>query len=59
MINESTPETKMVPLDIEIQDDLLFELMKRAHEADVTLNRYFQVLIEDYLDELEGKGSGE
>ena len=59
MINESTPETKMVSLDVEIQDDLLFELMKRAHEANVTLNSYIQVLIEDYLDELEGKGSEE
>ena len=49
----------MVSLDVEIQDDLLFELMKRAHEANVTLNSYIQVLIEDYLDELEGKGSEE
>lgn len=46
-------ETKMAKIDLEIEDSLLFELMKKAHESDVTLNRYIQILIEDYLEELE------
>jgi hypothetical protein len=44
---------EMVKIDIEIEDSLLFELMKRAHEADVTLNKYMEVLLTDYMDELE------
>jgi hypothetical protein len=43
----------MCKIEIDIDDAVLFELMKRAHEADVTLNRYIEVLLNDYLDELE------
>jgi hypothetical protein len=43
---------EMAKIDIEIEDSLLFELMKRAHEADVTLNKYMEVLLTDYMDEL-------
>ena len=44
---------EMAKIDIEIEDSLLFELMKRAHEADVTLNKYMEVLLTDYMDEIE------
>jgi len=53
MCDGSDHETPMSSIEIDIDDRLLFELMKRAHEADITLNRYIQTLIEDYLDELE------
>jgi hypothetical protein len=43
----------MDKIEIEVDDSILFELMKRAHEADVTLNRYIEALLADYLDELE------
>jgi len=49
---------EMVKIDIEIEDSLLFELMKRAHEADVTLNKYMEVLLTDYMDELERQDGG-
>jgi Arc/MetJ family transcription regulator len=48
----------MARIEIEIDDALLFELMKRAHEADVTLNKYIEVLLTDYLDELERQEAG-
>jgi hypothetical protein len=44
---------KMTTIDLEIEDSLLFELMKRAHEADLTFNRYIQGVIDSYLDEME------
>lgn len=43
----------MSAIDIEIEDSLLFDLMKRAHEADLTLNKYIERLLLDYLDEME------
>lgn len=51
MCDES--EAKMATIEIEVEDSLLFDLMKEAHKADVTLNKYIQVLLEDYLDEME------
>lgn len=57
MCGDPTSEAKMVSIEIEIDDSLLFEIMKRAHEADLTLNRYLQAVIEDYLDELERRGA--
>lgn len=49
----SVSEEKMVTIELDIEDALLFDLMKRAHEADVTFNRYIQALLEDYLEELD------
>ena len=51
MVEEN--EVEMAQIEIEIEDSLLFELMKRAHESDVTLNRYIEVILTDYLDEME------
>jgi hypothetical protein len=51
-------EVEMARIEIEIEDSLLFEIMKRAHEADVTLNKYIEVLLTDYLDELERQNAG-
>jgi len=40
-----------VPLDLE--DDLLFDLMKRAHEKDVTLNKMVEALLQEAIDNAE------
>lgn len=53
----SVSEEKMVTIELDIEDALLFDLMKKAHEADVTFNRYIQSLLEDYLEELD-RGEG-
>ncbi len=53
MCNDPSSDQNMVAIEIDIEDSLLFRLMKEAHEADITLNRYIQSLIEDYLDRLE------
>jgi hypothetical protein len=44
---------KMSEIELEIEDSLLFELMKRAHEADLTLNKYIESLILGFLDRAE------
>lgn len=45
----------MTEIELEIKDSVLFELMKQAHEADLTLNKYMEQLISHYLDTLEPK----
>jgi len=47
---------KMTEIDLEIEDSLLFDLMKRAHEADMTLNRYIEKLLGEFLDGLDRHG---
>jgi hypothetical protein len=46
-------ETNMSAIDIEIEDSLLFDLMKRAHEADLTFNKYIERLLLDHFNETE------
>lgn len=48
-------DEKMASIEIEIEDSLLFQIMKQAHEADVTLNKYIEVILSDYLEEMETK----
>ena len=38
-----------VPLDLE--DDLLFELMKKAHERDITLNQMVEEILREVIDQ--------
>jgi len=40
-----------VPLDIE--DDLVFEMMKQAHEHDITLNQYVELILKKVIDKEE------
>lgn len=49
------PEQKTVEIELEIEDGLLFELMKMAHEADLTFNEYVRRILEDRLGEIEGQ----
>lgn len=37
-----------VPLDLE--DDLVFEMMKQAHERDITLNQYVELILKQTMD---------
>jgi hypothetical protein len=37
-----------VPLDLE--DDLIFEMMKQAHERDITLNQYVELILKQTID---------
>lgn len=41
----------VVPLDIE--DDLVFEMMKQAHERDITLNQYVELILQQVIDKHE------
>lgn len=45
----------MAEIELEIKDSVLFELMKQAHEADLTLNKYIEQLISCRLDALGPK----
>ena len=46
---------EMETIEVEIDNELLFRVMMLAHESDVTLNKYIEKLLTDYLDELERK----
>lgn len=54
---DAEPED-MASIEIEVEKELLFKIMILAHEANVTLNRYIEVLLTDYLDELERQNAG-
>jgi hypothetical protein len=38
-----------VQLPLTLDDDLLFELMKRAHEQDITLNQLVEKILKEYI----------
>lgn len=46
---------KMEKIDLEIEDTVLFRLMLLAHEADVTFNKYIEIVLSDYLEEMESE----
>ena len=54
---DAEPE-KMTSIEIEVEKELLFQIMLLAHKANVTLNRYIEVLLTDYLDEAERQDAG-
>jgi hypothetical protein len=56
-LNDAEPE-KMESIEIEVDKELLHKIMILAHEANVTLNKYIEVLLTDYLDELEREEAG-
>jgi hypothetical protein len=43
----------VVPVDLE--DDVLFELMKEAHKQDITFNQYMQDIVKTAIDEQDEK----
>jgi hypothetical protein len=44
-------------IEIELEDDLLFKLMLRAHEQDITLNQLIDQILREYIIEYERSGS--
>jgi len=46
-----------VPLDIE--DDLVFEMMKQAHNRDITLNQYVELILKQVIDKHQDTDSYE
>jgi hypothetical protein len=46
-----------VPLDLE--DDLVFEMMKQAHERDITLNQYVELILKQTIDKHQDTDSFE
>lgn len=46
-----------VPLDLE--DELVFEMMKQAHEKDITLNQYVELILKQAMDKPQDTDSVE
>ena len=49
----SITKRKLVPVEIELEEHVLFELMKRAHEQKCTLDQYIQCVIHEYVQDIE------
>lgn len=54
-ITKGLPYDPRVLIDLEVSDDILFQLMKYAHEKDITLNQLVEQLLRDELDRLKAK----
>jgi hypothetical protein len=46
-VNMSKRET----IEIEIEEELLYQLMLRAHEQDITLNQLIENILREYIDQ--------
>ena len=44
--------SKRETIEIEIEEELLYQLMLRAHEQDITLNQLIENILREYLDQL-------
>jgi hypothetical protein len=44
-----------VPLDLE--DELVFEMMKQAHDRDITLNQYVELILKQAMDKSQDTDS--
>jgi hypothetical protein len=42
-----------VQIQLTLDDDQLFEIMKLAHERDVTLNKMIETVIEEHIEQYE------
>jgi predicted HicB family RNase H-like nuclease len=43
-----------VIIGLELEQDLLYQLMLRAHEQDITLNQLVERILREYLDKETG-----
>jgi len=43
-----------VTIEIDFDEDLLYQLMLRAHEHDITLNQMIEKILREYLDRETG-----
>ena len=39
-----------VTIELDLDEDLLYQLMLRAHEHDITLNQMIEKILREYLD---------
>jgi hypothetical protein len=49
-IRDSKPYDTRVQLDLDLDDDLLFGLMKLAHQRDITLNHLIEQILREAID---------
>lgn len=42
--------SKRETIEIEIEEELLYQLMLRAHERDITLNQLIENILREYID---------
>jgi len=43
-----------VTIEIDLDQDLLYQLMLKAHEYDITLNQMIEKILREYLDKETG-----
>jgi predicted HicB family RNase H-like nuclease len=43
-----------VTIEIDLDEDLLYQLMLKAHEHDITLNQMIERILREYLDKETG-----
>lgn len=56
-IRDCLPYDTRVTVPVDIPDDELFSLMKRAHQEDITLNQLIERILTEHIGELSGKNS--
>ena len=44
-----TPDNR-VTIELDLDEDLLYQLMLKAHEHDITLNQMIEKILQEYLD---------
>lgn len=47
-------EDNRVTIEIDLDEDLLYQLMLRAHEHDITLNQMIERILREYLEQETG-----
>ena len=43
-----------VTIELDLEEDLLYQLMLKAHEHDITLNQMIERILREYLDKETG-----
>jgi predicted HicB family RNase H-like nuclease len=47
-------EDNRVTIEIDLDEDLLYQLMLKAHEHDITLNQMIERILREYIDRETG-----
>lgn len=47
-------EHNRVTIEIDLEEDLLYQLMLRAHEHDITLNQLIEKILREFIDKETG-----
>jgi len=48
-----TPDNR-VTIELDLDEDLLYQLMLKAHEHDITLNQMIERILREYIDQETG-----